>query len=432
MYQAKLGMINFERYLVYALILSMATYAIPSLRIHSEESIIPVGVVFLPLLFLLLLIRSLYTQKFTCNKVLLFSLFLLYFSIALSSLSSISLETERIVKLSIFMTLPILFTNILKDNKSLKVAIYPIIIVGIILGVYGFYGYFTGNVGEDTQKVWWWSYARYYGIHYLPSTRNSDIYYIAIPLFIVLSFLFFGNLRSFLIKIFLITASLMFFTGILLSFSRGAWISMVITIIVFLFVVWKKQGISTKRNSRLWLLFIVFLLLFLTITFKVLNYFNMYNYFLGKIISITSPEQASYYLEESISNEDRIEILKATFNIIISNPLGIGLDNLRYIYPSYGLYANHPENNYLHILAENGIFGFTGYLIFIFYPLIFLYKKVIKNNSNDYVRIGIFLVLVYLVTSYMFNVESFSFYNWLIHSIIWCSIPAIRNRDKNV
>ena len=428
MYQAKFKIINLERFLLYGLILSMVTYAIPSLRIGSGETIIPIGGIFIPILCFLLLIRNLYTAKFVFNKTLIFSLFLMYLSITLSSFFSVSLETEQIVKSSIFMILPILITSILTDYKSLKIAIYSIIIVGVILGIYGFYGYFTGNVGEDTQKTWWWTYARYYGIHYLPSTRNSDIYYIAIPIFLVLPLLFFGNLRSFLFRIFLITISLMFFTGVLLSFSRGAWISTVITILVLLSIIWKRRGISNIKSLNLGLLLIGSFAIFIFISNFVSDYFGMHNYFIGKIISIISPEKASYYLEESISNKDRMEILQATLDIIISNPLGVGPGNLRYVYPSYGLYVNHPENNYLEVLAENGVFGFMGFLIFLFYPLAFLYKRV-KSDSSDWVRIGIFLTLVYLAISCMFNVEIFSFYHWIIYSVIWSSINIRENKS---
>ncbi|MDI6785869.1 MAG: O-antigen ligase family protein [bacterium] len=425
MYQPKLKIINLERYLLYVLILSMATYAIPWMRIDLEKTIIPIGGIFLLLLCFLLLIRYLYTKKIALNKVLIFSLFLLYFSIVSSSFFPISLETERIIKSSIFMILPILFTQILNDYKSLKIAIYSIIIVGIILGIYGFYNYFTGNIGGETEKDWWWTYARYYGIHYLPSTRNSDIYYIAIPFIFVLTLLFFSSLRLSFFKIsLLLSSSIMFFLGILLSFSRGVWFSLAMTITVFLFLIYKGLGISKRSKLKFWLLTIL-IIIFLIVGLKALNYFGMYNYFIGKVISILSPETASYYLEESISNKERIEIIKATFNIIINNPFGVGQDNLRYFYPSYGLYVYHPENSYLHILAENGLFGFIGYLIFIFYPLVFLYRK-IKEGSHDWVRISIFLVLIYLAISYMFNVEVFSFYNWIIHSIIWSSITVKR------
>ena len=430
MKQTKSGIINLERYLLYGMILSMATYAIPFLRISTEEYIFPIGGLFIPLSCFLLLIRFFAFRKFILNKILILSLFLLYFSIPLSSFFSINIETERIFKLSVFMLLPVLFTGVLTNYKSLKISLYYIILIGLILAIYGFYGYFTGNVGDSPKQIWWWTYARYWGIHYLPSTRNSDIYYIAIPLLIALSLLFFGNLKSFLAKISLISISLMFFMGIVLSFSRGALVSIVTTFIVLVLMFWKRQGISLRKGQRLKMIVITTIILSTVcfVSYYVLNYWGLYDYFIGKVVSILSPEKGSYYLQESISNEERIEILKATFRIIVSNPLGVGPGNLRYIYPHYGLYVNHPENSYLHLLAENGVFGFVGYLLFVFYPLVFLYKK-IKGGDNDWVEIGMFLTLAYLATSYMFNVEVFSFYNWIIHSIIWCNITV--NGGKN-
>ncbi|MCM8824401.1 MAG: O-antigen ligase family protein [Candidatus Omnitrophica bacterium] len=419
--QTKSGIINLERYLLYGMILSMATYPIPFLRISAEESIFPIGGLFIPLSSFLLLIRFFASGKFFLNKILIVSLSLLYFSILLASLISIHIEAERIFKLSIFMLLTVLFTGVLTNYKSLRTSLYCIILIGLILAIYGFYGYFTGNVGEDVQKHWWWNYARYWGIHYLPSTRNSDVYYVAIPLIIVSALILYGNLRSFFTKLLLIVTSMIFSLAILLSFSRGAWVSIIVTVAVLLSMIWKKRGIFKRKRLRLWLSIFFGAILFLIIGFKTLNYFGLHNYFIGKMISIAFPERAGYYLEETLSNEDRIEILKATFNIILSNPLGVGPDNLRYFYNSYGLYVNHPENTYLHVLSENGIFGFLGILVFIFYPLLILYKK-IKAGYGDWVMMGIFLTSIYLATSYMFNVGTFSFYNWVLHSIIWSGV----------
>ncbi|HCJ66448.1 MAG TPA: hypothetical protein DHV62_03775, partial [Elusimicrobia bacterium] len=386
MYQTKFDIIKLEKYLLYGLILSMATYAIPFLRIGGDESKFPIGTIFLPLLFFLLAIRSSYTKNFVSNKILTVSMFLLYFSVILSSfLPGNFLVKERIAKLIIFLSFPILFTNVIRDNKSLKTCLWSLVTVGIILGVYGFYGYFTGNIGEDTQKAWWWTYARYYGIHYTPSTRNSDIYYIVIPLIITLVFLSFANLKSTVIKAFLTGLSLMFFIGLLLSFSRGGWVSTIITIFIFLLIFWKKRNIYLRKNLRMWLI-IILVPLFFIISNKVLNYFGMANYFIGKAITIFRPAEASYYLQEKDSFDERIELFKITLDIVISNPLGVGPDNLRYIYPSYFIGAQHPESNYLHVLAENGIIGFLGYSFFVFYPLIFFYRKVVSTGNNDWVR----------------------------------------------
>jgi len=417
----KLGVVNLERYLLYGMILSMATYAIPFLRINTEKFIFPVGGVFIPLSCFLLLVRYFVSRKVTLSKFLILSLFPIYFSIPLSSFFSVSLEAERIFKLSVFMSLPVLFSGVLNDYKSLRTSLYLIITVGSVLCIYGFYGYFTGNVGEEPQKIWWWTYAKYWGIHYLPSTRNSDIYYIAIPLIIISALLFYGNLKSLFIKILLISICMMFFASILLSFSRGSWISTFLTIIVLIFMILKKHGISKRKSPENKLLLIFGIIVVLTIVSELLNYFEMYDYFIGRMISIFSHEKAGYYLQESISNEERLEILKVTTNIIFSNPLGVGTDNLRYFYNSYGLNVNHAENTYLHILAEHGILGFIGFSIFIFYPMIMLYKR-IKAGCSDWIRISIFLSSIYLATSYMFNVEIFSFYNWIIHSIIWSNI----------
>src|SRR4030042_5759330 len=156
----KLGAVTVERYLLYGLILSMATYAIPFMRIGSEELAFPLGGLFIPLSCFLLLIRILSSHRFTHHNVLVFSLLLLYFSIPLASFFSVTIAMDRIVKLSIFIILPILFTNVLNNDRSLSISLYLIIAVGLVLAIYGFYGYFSGNVGEETEGGWGLSTAR--------------------------------------------------------------------------------------------------------------------------------------------------------------------------------------------------------------------------------------------------------------------------------
>ena len=144
------------------------------------------------------------------------------------------------------------------------------------------------------------------------------------------------------------------------------------------------------------------------------------------IPAIDCTEKAAFYLSETISNKERIDILNATLKIISSNPLGVGPDNLKYYLGDYNLLVKHAENNYLHILAENGIVGFLGFMIFIFYPIIINTKR-IKFGLYNSENVGSLLISIYLSISYLFNVETYSMYIWIIHSIIWCNISLKNN-----
>jgi O-antigen ligase len=420
MHYRESGILSLEQYLLYGMILSMATYAIPFIRIGLEVYAFPVGGLFIPASLFLILLRCFYLRRYVLNNVLGLSLFLLYFSIPISSLFSMSIETERIFKLSIFMLLPFLFTNVLDHEQSVKSAVRSIVAVGVVLCFYGFYGYLTGNIGEDAEKLWWWNYARYWGIHYSTSSRNSDTYYIMIPFIIVSVFLFYGTTRSRFLKLSLGIISFLFAAAILLSFSRGAWISILAVIAIFFFIMWREKGIS-KWKIRGTLLLIVIVGLFGIVGLILLNRFDMYYYFIGKTLSIIFPNQAGFYLKEIVSNQDRIQLLKATFSIILSHPLGIGPDNLKHFLGAYDLGGKHAENIYLHILSENGVFGFLGYLLFILYPIIKLFKRV-RTEERNWFNISMFLVSLYLCFSYLFNVEIYSLYVWIVHSIIWSSI----------
>lgn len=405
----------------------MATYAFPLLRLGVGEVAIPYAAIFLPVSLFLFIIRFLHSGKIASHNVLLFSLCLMYFSIPVSTIFSVEIETERILKLSIFLFLPILFVGTITNYNSLKTAVYTVIIVGIILSIYGFYVYITGDVGGETEQEWWTTNARYWGIHYSESTRNSDIYYASAPLMITLSLLYFKELQSNLFRISMLIISLLFGVAIIMSFSRGALISMTISVVALIYILRKYGRTHVRNRSMVWI--IAFLLLFFIAGNKFLINYDMDDYFIGKIISIVSPSMAGSYLSETVSNEDRIELLKATFNINMAHPLGVGPGNLVYYYDYYGIFAFHPENNYIHILAENGIAGFVGYFIFTLYPLVILYKRLAETEC-DWLTSALFLTSVYLTSSYMFNVETYSLFNWIIHSIIWCGV-TLRYDQQN-
>ena len=136
--------------------------------------------------------------------------------------------------------------------------------------------------------------------------------------------------------------------ALIFTFSRGAWIALVLAIMVLCFVQWRQRGISLKRPIAI---LAVVTLLYLP---------------LHGVIS------ERLFGNDQGSAESRIPLNKLAFRMIADNPvLGVGANNFTSAMDQYAtsefrhewLWAVH--NKYLLILAETGIGGLLAYVAFL-------------------------------------------------------------------
>ncbi|MEN6414330.1 MAG: O-antigen ligase family protein [Veillonellales bacterium] len=131
-----------------------------------------------------------------------------------------------------------------------------------------------------------------------------------------------------------------------LTYCRGAWISLLATVIVY--------GILYNRKI-FWLLLFIPLLAF-----------TVHDVFLERLVSILNPTDTSATL--------RFALWESTLAMIRDHPLfGIGWGAYWLVYPQYDFFINdastkivHAHNMYLNIAAEIGIPGFLAFLTILF------------------------------------------------------------------
>ena len=106
-------------------------------------------------------------------------------------------------------------------------------------------------------------------------------------------------------------------------------------------------------------------------------------------------DSVSFYKPIQVGSiQTRIELAKSTIEVIKDNPLiGVGAGNWKVSFPEYGLdqFAREVQlgkvnyqrahNDWLQLFAENGFLGFICYLLF---SLIVLYKGIVKWNQKGY------------------------------------------------
>lgn len=397
-----------ETYFLFGLLLSLITYTTPYFRFgaDAEEALDLFLIINLVSLIIVVSVRIIHSGVVMILPYALgLGTYLMVVGILISSFSSEAIQHESIIKLIVFLSLPLIFIQTVNRYIISKVVIF-FVLIGVALTLYGYYGYFTGNVG-DQANTFWWVYAKYWGIHYIESTRNADVYYPAISLCFILPYMV--RKGKIAVKILAYLSLILTLTAIILSLSRGAWIATTIVLLACVFLMERDQctgKVSLRKYITLMLLLI--LAIYLTCAFGD----NMF--LLQKLGSILVFDDVNLSVS---SNEIRVSIIRAVFDVIRNHPEGVGLDNLRHIFPIYGLNINHAENNYLNILAELGVIGLVGFCILVFYPIRRLYEQV--KSRHDVHGEGFLLANIYVIIAYLFNVDTQGIFIWIIHGLIW-------------
>ena len=136
--------------------------------------------------------------------------------------------------------------------------------------------------------------------------------------------------------------------ALIFTFSRGAWIALVLALFVIFFVVWRQRGISLKRPMAI----------FAALTLLYLPFHNAIS--------------TRMFGDDKGSAKSRIPLDRLAFRMIEANPvLGVGANNFTVAMVQYAtsefrhewLWAVH--NRYLLVLTETGPAGLLAYLAFL-------------------------------------------------------------------
>jgi hypothetical protein len=351
---------------------------------------------------------------------------------------------KKILFLANIFIFYILIVNIVKTKESVSRTIKTLAIAGgltIIIGfsqllsvlkypLYIFWQFWAENVstvfyGKNlgelmTYSNTWFSYydsspptLRIFSI--MPDSHSfAMICIFSAPLFLILSISkIFSTTPSFsppyqggdsggrkILKVFFILSIL----GIILSGSRGAWLSIIFPLIILFYLFFKK--IEPFLSRRVFVPLISFFLLFAISVFYPPVIYKFQSWQSGQEISSDSliffKRARSISDIEEISNKGRIEIWRQTIFSIARHPiLGIGIGN----YPlaldqniSAAKRGSSAHNLYLDIATETGILGLLAFLAILYFILKkswMIFRKSPDNLSKFYaICFGVFLIWI--------------------------------------
>jgi len=216
-----------------------------------------------------------------------------------------------------------------------------LLLAGLIVSLVGIYQYFFT---PDTAPTAWLDTNVYSDVHtrVFSTLYNPNVLGSYLVLIIALTLGSIGTskgAKSLALFLVLLAAYLcLFFT-----FSRGAWVAMLISVVA-LFLFYKQKKV-----------------ILLVLALIALISLPEYNHIMSRM--------SLYLFKEDTSSVYRWQIWQGAWKIIEKNwLLGVGLGNfstaLTHYLPVKSFQVFHAHNTYLHLLAETGLVGFIGAAIF--------------------------------------------------------------------
>lgn len=199
------------------------------------------------------------------------------------------------------------------------------------------------------------------------------------------------------VSIFVLSIISMFFNG-----TRGVWLVMAILLPLLAFI--------SIQNKRRFILFIA------TMGIICIGMYILVPHFYQRVNSITD--------RNNQSNMERIYLWKSSLNMALDHPFfGVGLGEFsknyheRYMLPeAKEPHLEHAHNNFMHIMAENGFIGLSGFC-FMFGSFLFDAWKEWRKKRSLYALMAVGATLGFLghgLTEYNFTSSgSINFY-WML------------------
>ena len=233
-------------------------------------------------------------------------------------------------------------------------------------------------------------------------------------------------------RIFYLVAIGTLYTGLLITYTRGAWVALFFSVILTIFLILIFQGKRFFSLHKIPLILLLILVFSLTFVFSIPNPLNL------KKKSVI--ERGASVLEFTSSATQRLLIWQVAVQLIKERPLfGWGIGTFGLHYPeaqgeflsragnkNYIPQANrsiHAHNDYLEIWVETGIVGILLLLWVIgnFYRKIFLCLK--KTTSASFSAFLIFITasiscfLIHATVSFPFHIVQNGMFFWLLMAI---------------
>ncbi len=201
---------------------------------------------------------------------------------------------------------------------------------------------------------------------------------------------------------------------LIMTFSRGVFIGFIFMVIFLLYF---------NKRFNLLLIFLVIICLFIFICSHIFTPINRLGY-----------KQLLFHGRSPVFSDYRLERLLMTFRMFKDHPfLGLGFQHFRIVFNEY--YSGTrlwrfefqiADNMYLTLLAETGVLGFAGFLIFIFSAIKKAWRKIKAESHKSSDRQQLILVFCALV-GLLVHMGAYELFYWPNQYIYLCIILGCIN-----
>lgn len=194
------------------------------------------------------------------------------------------------------------------------------------------------------------------------------------------------------IKVIYIMGSILLFYLLLLSGGR----KFIIVCLIFAYTIVFLKFYKTQKK-KLFLNTVIYIVVLATIYYLIFNYKLFYN-----IIGIRFEGLFNFYTGRGVIDASTIvreNMIDFGISAFKQQPIfGYGLDNFKVLYFLNGGYYHYAHNNYIELLVDFGLIGFTLYYGFFIYLIFNLLK--IKSDSSGMRDFFLGLLFVLLINDY--------------------------------
>ncbi|MFP4458422.1 MAG: O-antigen ligase family protein [Candidatus Zixiibacteriota bacterium] len=191
-------------------------------------------------------------------------------------------------------------------------------------------------------------------------------------------------------------AFILFAIAFILTRSRGAWLSLFISSVIFIiFILLKKPAIGSKIFKRIKKKWILISLSVIIIA-------------ISSVLLIPSDSQrqkvnladSKSEMPQERSSQERLKMLDMGFRIIKDHPMGIGAGAFLIVYPRYlesSYYlSKHLHNQYIQYTVETGIIGGIAFFMMLLGIVLIFYKNLDSDKDEFYMGIVIGATALFL------------------------------------
>ena len=212
----------------------------------------------------------------------------------------------------------------------------------------------------------------------------------------------------------LISALLLGFVALALTFSRTSWlVGFGLSLLIVIKFVWER-GIKASRGSILTLVGTALVLLF------------AFPFFVQRVTSFSTTDSHSLIL--------RLKLTSSALSMLRGHPLfGVGPDRFLLFLPGFFDLAEtirwiQPVHNiFLLVAAEAGIFGLISFIILFFYPIFELFKRIKKDAFAKIVLL--WFLAIYVLASfdhYFLTLQQGQLIFWIFLGLSWAYLKSER------